>query len=145
MRELAKIEVGHELKDGQNIYSFAITAGFDMNYVDQLFDVFQLLHSSSEFEGTGIGLSPVHRIILRHGGKIWTQGRIESRRQRSIFTPIDALLAVDHFDLGRVIQNHLRLVFILRDGSAQLHVVILETIEVTELIQVVREDCYCER
>lgn len=76
-RDVAEIEIGaREEPDRWIVHVRDNGLGFDQRFVGRLFGVFQRLHSEREFEGTGIGLAIVHKIVARHGGETWAEGRL---------------------------------------------------------------------
>lgn len=75
--EGARISLTREVNEGETVFCVRDNgAGFDQTFTDKLFRAFQRLHTGAEFEGTGIGLATVQRIVNRHGGRVWAQGKV---------------------------------------------------------------------
>jgi two-component system sensor kinase len=87
-RSEAVIEIGATMTaDGVSYYVRDNGVGFDMNYVGKLFGVFERLHLQKDYEGTGIGLAIVKRVITRHGGRVWAEGKVEEGATFHFFLP----------------------------------------------------------
>jgi light-regulated signal transduction histidine kinase (bacteriophytochrome) len=77
-RDSARIEIGAVVDGGTTVFSVSDDGvGFDMRYAHKLFGVFQRLHRAEDYEGTGVGLAIVQRIIQRHGGRIWVEAALD--------------------------------------------------------------------
>ena len=77
-RQVAVIEVGYRKMNGDSaVFVRDNGVGFNMKYADKLFGVFQRFHRAEEFEGTGVGLATVDRIVRKHGGHIWAEAAVD--------------------------------------------------------------------